>query len=54
MNYLIRKYPESPYAAQAKALLAAPAPKEELQKIDQEAQEKSAENKKKGKKFLFF
>jgi outer membrane protein assembly factor BamD len=54
LNYLIRKYPESPYAAQAKALLAAPAPKEELQKIDQEAQEKSAENKKKGKKFLFF
>ena len=54
LNYLIRKYPESPYAAQAKALLAAPAPKEELQKIDREAQEKSAENKKKGKKFLFF
>ena len=54
LNYLIRKYPESPYAAQAKALLAAPAPKEELQKIDQEAQEKSAESKKKGKKFLFF
>jgi len=54
LNYLIRKYPESPYAVQAKALLAAPAPKEELQKIDQEAQEKSAENKKKGKKFLFF
>jgi outer membrane protein assembly factor BamD len=54
LDYLIRKYPESPYAAQAKALLAAPVPKDELQKLDQEAQAKAADTKKKGKKFLFF
>ncbi len=58
LNYIIRKYPDSPYAAQAKQLLAAAEPKEEAQKLIQKAQEKEApplETKKKpGKRFLIF
>jgi outer membrane protein assembly factor BamD len=53
LQYLIRKYPESPYAAQAKVLLAAPSPKEEIKKSMQE-EEKKQPLKTAKKKFLFF
>jgi outer membrane protein assembly factor BamD (BamD/ComL family) len=53
LQYLIRKYPESPYAAQAKVLLAAPSPKEEIKKSMQEEAEKQPLKTAK-KKFLFF
>jgi len=53
LQYLIKKYPESPYAAQAKALLASPAPKEAITKSMQEEEKKKKPEKKK-KKFLFF
>ena len=59
LNYIIRKYPDSPYATQAKKLLASAASKEEVQKLVQEAQDKAAApspatKKKKSKKFLIF
>jgi len=53
LQYLIRKYPESPYAAQAKALLASPSPKEAIKKsMEEEAKKQPPKTEK--KKFLFF
>ena len=57
LEYLIKKYPDSPYAAQAKALLASPAPKEDITKSMQEEEKKKQQEKKpekKKKKFIFF
>jgi outer membrane protein assembly factor BamD len=57
LQYLIKKYPDSPYAAQAKALLASPAPKEDITKSMQEEEKKKQQEKKpekKKKKFIFF
>jgi len=53
LQYLINKYPDSPYAAQAKALLASPAPKEAITKSMQEEAKKQPPKTAK-KKFLFF
>jgi hypothetical protein len=53
LQYLINKYPDSPYAAQAKALLASPAPKEAITKNMQEEAKKQPPKTAK-KKFLFF
>jgi outer membrane protein assembly factor BamD len=53
LQYLIRKYPDSPYAAQAKALLAAPSPKDAIKKSMEEEAKKQPPAKPK-KKFFFF
>ncbi|MCX5894633.1 MAG: outer membrane protein assembly factor BamD [Proteobacteria bacterium] len=50
LEYLIRKYPDSPYAAQAKTLLALPKTAQEKNKRDV----KEAKDKKQVKRFLLF
>ncbi len=52
LEYLIRKYPDSPYAAQAKTLLALPTPKPSQEKNKKDVTE--AHDKKQVKRFLLF
>jgi outer membrane protein assembly factor BamD len=57
LQYLIKKYPDSPFAHEAKVLLGQPVPQEQKEKYKKEQPEETAQEtkeKKKSKKFILF